>query len=227
MPQATKRQSIARAYVSDAVAIPVEEQIRQCTAAVAALGLPTLDKVYGPAEADRFILDLRPTEVAVVFRLLALDERPPPSGMGVGAALMERIVAIEGRCRYVYDVVAELRSTDRRWVEHRRKAVSTVSRGRTLKQRKARAMQRAAAESRGSVVENWKAMEGTAIYKRVGQHWRDPNIANAQEAIDTAPEEAGGLRGMSVSSWTEVFGGRTGKKRAMKKVAKKARGKKR
>lgn len=209
MPQKKIMPTLARAYVSDAIPTSRAHQVEMCAEAVAAIdGLPALDKVYGPAEADAFIRDLRPTEVAVLSRVLALDERPTPSGMGVGAALAERIVAIEGACLYVVDATAKLRSTDRKWVKHRRAAIATASRGRTLPSEKAKKMQRKSVKVRGSIVEHWRALDGTALYRRIRQHWQDQEMT-AEEAVESAPEEAGPLGSASVSTWTRIFGPRT------------------
>ena len=105
------------------------------------------------------------------------------------------------------DATAKLRSTDRRWVEHRRKAIATASRGRTLPSEKAKKMQRRSVKVRGSIVEHWRALDGTALHRRVRQHWMDPTMS-AEEAVASAPEEAGPLGNASVSTWTRIFGPR-------------------
>ncbi len=210
--QKTNDIKLVRIYVGTIPYLPADEQIRRCTEAAEALGLPAnCIRSNGPGEWDEYVKALRKDEVAMVARLVALDERPLPSSQSAGDEFSERVSDLEVASLFVMDVEAGLRSTDKRkWREHRRATRRKITRGRNLKKSKAQSMARARHKAHPGIVAHWLSLEGTPIYKRVAQHWRDPQIPNAEIAIATAPEEAAELRTSSPKTWERCFGGRRG-----------------
>lgn len=144
-------------------------------------------------------------------RLIVLDERPLPPGEQPGGAFLLRVLDLEAACGYVLDATTGTRSTDRAaWREHCRRTHGAITRGRELSSERASKIATERHENEPGLEAHWKSLKGKPVYRRVRQHWTDPEVPNAREAIESAPDEAGELRFASRRMWVRIFGGRRG-----------------
>ena len=194
----------ARILVGDLPRYPVRNQIADCEAAIAVLGdAVTFDSlhVYGPNEFEQFVNDVSPrdgrapTTVAVLSRLLVLDERPAPPG-GVGNAFHARLRRLTRAVAYIVDVQAGRTSNHGdSWDAHVDAVAGQVSKmNRKPGRKEAQAMNRKSYEAREKNLErHWNEKgeagdngEGDEDYERVLLHWQNTTMS-AEAAIANAP----------------------------------------
>lgn len=209
--QKTKQPKHARAFIGDLPRLSREQQLELCHDAVAALdGVSALESVYESSEFDAFVRDLRSDEVAVIARLSALAEKKP-KGRRPGAAFFLRLDRLRGASLVILDADSDIRSDDEdKWLKHVESTANKITQGRKLTSAHAKKMAaKRHAKRPPGIVEEWKSRSRAADHRRVAQHWRDPSIKSAEEAIATVPEEFSELRTVSRSTMERIFGRRT------------------
>ncbi len=193
--------------------MPREKQLELCHEAVNAVdGVPELENIYEPHEFDLFVKNLRKAnEVAVVARLMALAEKKPKGNRRPGIAFVLRLMRLRDASLYIVDAEAGLSSKDGdKWYEHVESTANKIMRGRPLSSERAAELAAMSNQDRlPGLVDEWLSPVRAADRQRVGQHWRDPSIKSAKQAIATVPEEFAELRTASRSTMERIFGGRT------------------
>ena len=171
------------------------------------------EAVYGPGVGDLADLlnKLDREEVVIIPRVADLDFLPPVKGLGRGASFLQRLGDLVAGSAFVVEATSGLRSTDvSAWREHRQKTHGIITKRRSMTSERASevSMERWKNAPPG-VVALWKGYEGTGLFMRVRDHWRNvDDFPTAELAIKHAPEEAGALRDCKRRTWERIFRGR-------------------
>ncbi len=167
---------------------------------------PELKAIYEPKEFDLYVRNLRSDEVALMARLVAIAERKPKKRPGIAFVL--RLIELLEKCAYIQDAQTGIKSTDgQAWLDLVENTYGSITRGRELRKEQAKKLAKLSHEAREpGLVEDWLSDDRAEDRIRMAQHWRDPFIPSAKQAIAQCPDEE--LRKASVSTWMRIFGPR-------------------
>lgn len=209
MSKKTRKPAIARAYIGVVNRLEDDNQQDMCSAAVAKIELPPLDKFYQPSEFDSLIRDLRSDEVLVVARLVALAESAKVRSTGIG--FFVRLLKAREHCLWILEAESGVRSIDGKpWYDLVETTANKIMRGRALSKERAKQLGKLSRKDRApGLVEEWLSSSRIKDRRTVAQHWRDPLHKNAAQAIATIPEPFEELRTASRKTIERIFGGRT------------------
>ena len=195
---------------------PRDEQLDDCNKAVKEFGLPKFDRaIYEHNEFDNLLHDCRKNELVMLPKI---DAIALGRSRGVGKRFLMNVIRLTNETHIILDVKAGISSLDiDQWYDHIERTRNQLVNGRKLSSEEAKLLGKMPkTRNKRGLFKHWTEHVSTEDFNRMAQHWRDPHIKSARDAIASAPDEE--LRKASQSMWERIFGGRTGrsKKRAKK-----------
>lgn len=199
---------------------PRDEQLADCRKVVKELELPAIGRaIYEHGKLRDLIKDLSGNELVLLPDLKVLAEY---RGKGVSDRFLFNLIAVISRTYMVMDAHNRLNSHDGdKWIQHVKATRDVLTNSRPLSSddatKRAKASHKKKVKAKPGIVRLWKKhvkVKDPEKFERMASHWRDPDHDNAQDAIDSFPDDE--LLKASRKTIERIFGNRTTKKNTNK-----------